>query len=59
MLNLLLNHFSTYVLASEVIENPQTFDGISNSIIIGVISFVGLCGSMYFLIKRNKLRTNI
>lgn len=48
------NHFSTYVLASEAIENPQTLDEISNSIIISVVSFVGLCGTIYFLSRKNK-----
>lgn len=53
------NHFSTYVLASEAIENPQTFDGISNSILISVISFIGLCGTIYFLSRNNKSKINI
>ncbi len=53
------NHFSTYVLASEAIENPQTLDGISNNIIISVISFIGLCGTIYFLIRNNKSKSKI
>ena len=53
------NHFSTYVLASEAIENPQTLDEISNSILITCVSLLGLFGSVCFLIKKSKVKTSI
>jgi len=51
------DHFSIYAVEEEI-ENPQTFDGISNSIINGVVSFIGLCGTIYFLSRSNKLKFN-
>lgn len=53
------NHFSTYVLASEAIENPQTLDEISNSILITCVSLLGLFGSVCFLIKKSKVKTSV
>ena len=54
------SHFSTYTIAeSGEIENPKTFDGISNNIIISVISFIGLCGTIYFLSRNNKSKSKI
>lgn len=52
------NHFSSYVLTSEsksnlVVENPQTFDNAFENVIMIIISFIGLCGTIY-LIQRNK-----
>lgn len=47
------NHFSTYVLANDKIENPQTLDKINGNIIICLLSIVGLLSSIYFL-SRNK-----
>jgi len=49
------NHFSTYVLAEKVAEeNPQTFDGIRNSIVIGTVSLIGLIGATVYLKKVKK-----
>lgn len=39
-------------------ENPQTFDSIGNSILIGAISLIGLVGTTIYLKKRNKVRAN-
>lgn len=47
------NHFSTYVLANEKIENPQTLDKINGNIITCLLSIIGLLSSIYFL-SRNK-----
>ena len=51
------NHFSTYVLASSEVDNPQTSDGITNNIILGIISLFGLLGSI-ILLKNSKTRIN-
>ena len=37
-------------------ENPKTFDGISNSILMGTISLIGLVGISIYLKKRNKVK---
>lgn len=36
------------------VENPNTFDGIGNSLFIGVISLLGLVGSTIYLAKKTK-----
>lgn len=36
--------------------NPHTFDGIGNSIFIGIISLIGLVGAIIYLKKMNKIR---
>lgn len=59
------NHFSIYAIEEEIeetkdeIENPQTFDGISNSILITCVSLLGLFGSVSFLIKKSKVKTSV
>ena len=37
-------------------ENPNTYDTISNTIIIGIISFILLIGVIIYLNKKNKVR---
>jgi len=37
-------------------ENPKTFDGIGNSIVVGIISLIGLVGATIYLKKRNNIR---
>ena len=37
-------------------ENPNTFDDIGNSIIIGIVSLIGLIGTIIYLKKQNKAR---
>lgn len=49
------NHFSIYTLAEMEEKNPQTFDGIMNSIILGSISIIGIVGCCLFLSKRKKV----
>lgn len=39
-------------------ENPNTFDGIGNSLFIGAISLIGLVGATIYLTKKNKVRAN-
>ena len=55
------NHFSIYTLGyksstqnTPTLENPNTFDGIGNSIFTGTISFISLIGITLYLKKRNK-----
>lgn len=57
------NHFSIYAIeytsnnlenSNDIIQNPHTFDNISNSILIGIISCIALCGTIYFFSKKNK-----
>lgn len=50
------NHFSIYTLAEKNEENPQTYDGIVNSILIGVVSLTGVLGTAIYLKKRNNLK---
>ena len=51
------NHFSTYVLVEKgEIENPQTFDSIGNSIMIGIISLISLIVLTINSKKTNKSR---
>jgi len=49
------NHFSTYAIGKDISENnidvPNTFDGITNSILLGMISFIGLIGTVIYLKK--------
>lgn len=48
------NHFSTYILAEKVAEeNPKTYDGIGNRILMGTISLIGLFGAIIYLKKSN------
>lgn len=42
-----------YAKWEKVEENPQTFDGIGNSILFGTISLIGLVGSIIYLKKEN------
>lgn len=37
-------------------ENPKTFDGVGNSILVGTISLIGLIGAAIYLNNRNKVR---
>ena len=37
-------------------ENPETFDSITNSILMGAISLIGLIGATIYLKRRNKVR---
>lgn len=49
------NHFSTYVLTEKLEEeNPKTFDGITTSILIVVISLIGLITAAIYLKKEIK-----
>jgi len=53
------NHFSIYTLGyteTTKTENPKTFDDISNSILMGTISLIGLVGTIIYFKKRNKVR---
>ncbi|MGM9881617.1 MAG: hypothetical protein ACI31S_02095 [Bacilli bacterium] len=56
------NHFSTYILAEKAAEigeeNPKTYDGIGNSILMGTISLIGLFGVIIYLKKRSKVKAN-
>ena len=53
------DHFSTYVLAEKIEEeNPKTYDGIGNSILMGTISLIGLIGAIIYLKKRSNIKTN-
>lgn len=53
------NHFSTYVLVSDEIENPETYDGITKTIIMTIVSLLGLCATICFLVKNSKSKINI
>ena len=37
-------------------ENPNTFDGIVSSVLIGIISLITLVGSIIYFKKNNKTR---
>ncbi|MGM9834709.1 MAG: hypothetical protein ACI31M_02890 [Bacilli bacterium] len=65
------NHFSKYSLAVKtnntitnneetnketIEENPNTYDGIVTSILIGVISLIGCVGSIVYLKKRSNIK---
>lgn len=54
------NHFSIYSLAEKKSavseENPQTYDGIVNSIFIGTISFIGLLGTILYFKKKSNVK---
>lgn len=43
------NHFSTYSLTEKTEENPQTFDGITSYVIIGIISLTGFAGTLLYI----------
>ncbi|MDD2202933.1 MAG: hypothetical protein PHT75_00360 [Bacilli bacterium] len=50
------DHFSTYILAEKATlteANPQTFDGVINYFILGIVSLIGLLGTGLYLRKRN------
>ncbi|MGN1342758.1 MAG: hypothetical protein ACI4VL_06155 [Bacilli bacterium] len=47
------DHFSVYSLAEkENVENPKTYDGIINIILVGIISLIGLVGATIYLKKK-------
>ena len=49
------NHFSVYTLGykGDELSNPQTLDNITNSVVLGFVSIIGLFGtSIYFISKR-------
>lgn len=51
------DHFSTYVLAEKVEEeNPKTYDGILNSIFMGMISLIGFIGTAIYLKRRSNVK---
>lgn len=51
------NHFSIYTLAIEGDENvPNTFDGIVNILIIGLISLIGFVSTVIYFKKKNEIR---
>jgi len=49
------NHFSTYAIGKDISENnidvPNTFDGITNSFLIVIVSFIGLIGLLKYFKK--------
>lgn len=47
-------HFSTYALASNVIENPNTLDNIGISFITMFISLVGIISGLIYVKKNSK-----
>ena len=52
------DHFSVYAIGNKVeaskdIENPQTYDGILNWILLGVISISGIAGTLVYKKKIN------
>ncbi len=50
------NHFSLYTLAEKfTIENPQTYDGVVNFILLGSISIIGIIGCVLYFNKNKKL----
>lgn len=58
------NHFSIYTLAEKnstgsstiIEENPKTYDGIVNNILVGIISLIGLAGITIYLKKRSNIK---
>lgn len=46
------NHFSTYAVGSEVIQNPDTADNIMLYIVIGLLAVLGLGGAV-IAVRRN------
>lgn len=50
------NHFSTYALASNAIENPETLDNITNNILTAVLSLIILCSITIYIIKTRRTR---
>lgn len=46
---------TTFTVGSDV-KNPNTFDGIGSSILMGIISLIGLIGAIIYFKKRNKVR---
>lgn len=54
------DHFSIYSLAEKKSavseENPQTYDGIVNSIFVGTISLIGLLGTILYFKKKSNIK---
>lgn len=48
------NHFSTYVLASEMIDNPATIDNLTSYILLGFISLIGLITISIYLTRKDR-----
>ncbi len=53
------NHFSIYTLgyksgSSSTEELPNTFDSVGNSLIISILSVIGLIGSVIYLNRKNR-----
>lgn len=50
------NHFSTYVLTEKVedIKNPNTYDGITTSIIMAIVSLIGITSVIICLKKKTR-----
>jgi len=48
-------HFSNYIIASsdKSIDNPNTYDGITNWFILMIISILGICGISFYSKKLN------
>lgn len=48
------NHFSTYAVGSEVIQNPDTADNIMLYIVIGLLAVLGLGGAVVAVRRNSK-----
>lgn len=46
------NHFSIYTLGYKDVSNPETFDGILSSVLIGTISLIGFASAAIYLKKK-------
>lgn len=53
------DHFSVYSLAEKnntIEENPKTYDGIGNSILLGIISLISLVGATIYFRKNSNVK---
>ena len=48
------NHFSTYIIGGNKIENPATLDNIGKIIVVNSLSFIALIGALFYK-KKNKI----
>ena len=42
------NHFSTYIIGGNKIENPATLDNIGKIIVVNSLSFIALIGALFY-----------